>query len=259
MNAGRPDSGLLSCLRTPIPEIAATANVLSEAVRQYLGGHVEAAAALIASTNTPILREWERVTLGKRSPYVVVRNILGAPSTLERSSREPVRMPNAAQRAQLIRDQAGTAGSVRPVIRVEVRRKLHKLFPEALPWGRTNLEQHAAFQALWMQFDHVIPHARGGRNDLGNVIITCAPCNFARMNSHPRGSRARGSAVSAASGVGVGRPGILIPKQSLSMNSVSANVRGNLKWLRGRRVRFQCSRAVSDWKRRRERLGRVEV
>ncbi|MCX6971643.1 MAG: HNH endonuclease [Verrucomicrobia bacterium] len=29
---------------------------------------------------------------------------------------------------------------------------------------------------------HLLPHARGGTNDLENIVITCAPCNYARMN-----------------------------------------------------------------------------
>ncbi|MDQ6698748.1 MAG: HNH endonuclease [Acidobacteriota bacterium] len=70
-----------------------------------------------------------------------------------------------------------------PVIRSEVRQRMRVAYPEALPWGITNPTQHAAFQAMWLQYDHVLPHARGGDNSLGNVVITCAPCNFARMNS----------------------------------------------------------------------------
>lgn len=69
-----------------------------------------------------------------------------------------------------------------PVIRTEVRRVLHAAYPQALPWGRTNRSQHAAFQALWLQYDHVIPHARGGSNAQENLVVACAACNFGRMN-----------------------------------------------------------------------------
>jgi hypothetical protein len=51
-----------------------------------------------------------------------------------------------------------------------------------LRWGRTNGEQHAAFQCMWLQYDHIVPHKRGGATDLENLVVTCAPCNFGRMN-----------------------------------------------------------------------------
>jgi hypothetical protein len=35
---------------------------------------------------------------------------------------------------------------------------------------------------MWAQYDHVVAHARGGDNSIENTIVTCAPCNFAKMN-----------------------------------------------------------------------------
>ena len=35
---------------------------------------------------------------------------------------------------------------------------------------------------MWVQYDHIIPHARGGETNLENMLITCAPCNYGRMN-----------------------------------------------------------------------------
>ena len=32
------------------------------------------------------------------------------------------------------------------------------------------------------QFDHVLPHARGGDNSLENVVPTCAGCNYGRAS-----------------------------------------------------------------------------
>jgi 5-methylcytosine-specific restriction endonuclease McrA len=46
--------------------------------------------------------------------------------------------------------------------------------------GRTNPTQHAAFQCMWLQFDHVVPHSRGGDNSVDNVVVTCGPCNYGR-------------------------------------------------------------------------------
>jgi 5-methylcytosine-specific restriction endonuclease McrA len=68
-----------------------------------------------------------------------------------------------------------------PVIHADTRRFLHKIYPDAVPWGRTNATQHAAFQCMWLQYDHVVPHSAGGENALDNLVITCSACNFGKM------------------------------------------------------------------------------
>lgn len=45
------------------------------------------------------------------------------------------------------------------------------------------LLQRAAFLCMWLQYDHILPHSRGGENTLDNIVVTCAPCNFSRMES----------------------------------------------------------------------------
>src|SRR2546429_117989 len=69
-----------------------------------------------------------------------------------------------------------------PVIREEIRNRIRRSYPELKLWsGESNELQHAAFQAMWLQYDHVVPHSRGGKSDENNVVIACAPCNFGRM------------------------------------------------------------------------------
>lgn len=68
-----------------------------------------------------------------------------------------------------------------PVIRPDVRTFLRQHYPASVPWGSTNRDQYAAFQALWAQYDYVLAHARGGDNSLENTIATCAPCDFGKM------------------------------------------------------------------------------
>uniref|UniRef100_UPI0035A84FCD HNH endonuclease n=1 Tax=Mesorhizobium sp. LHD-90 TaxID=3071414 RepID=UPI0035A84FCD len=69
-----------------------------------------------------------------------------------------------------------------PLVRSETRSLIRTVFPGALRWGSLNSEQHAGFQALWLQYDHLIPHARGGTNEPSNMVVTCAPCNNGRSN-----------------------------------------------------------------------------
>ena len=35
---------------------------------------------------------------------------------------------------------------------------------------------------MWLQFDHLLPNQGGGDSKLDNVVVTCAPCNFGRMD-----------------------------------------------------------------------------
>jgi len=91
-------------------------------------------------------------------------------------------MPDATTRAQILaRDGLHCRFCGIPVIPVEARQFLNRAYPEAARWGRRNVDQHAALQCMWLQFDHLIPNERGGTSDLENVIVTCAPCNFGRM------------------------------------------------------------------------------
>jgi hypothetical protein len=32
----------------------------------------------------------------------------------------------------------------------------------------------------WPERDHVMPRARGGSNYIGNLVLTCGPCNLAK-------------------------------------------------------------------------------
>jgi hypothetical protein len=136
---------------------------------------------LIRATNTEVIRKWVESIWGKKSPYLQVQLADDTP-ILPKEDRVKERMPSGKEKQELLaRDGFRCRFCGIPVIRGEVRKKLHELYPEALPWGKTNSSQHAAFQAMWAQFDHVLPHARGGTNDYENVVVTCGPCNFGRM------------------------------------------------------------------------------
>jgi HNH endonuclease len=92
-------------------------------------------------------------------------------------------MPNAVMKRALHgRDGYHCRFCGIPVIHPDIRKYLHKLYPEAIPWGKSNATQHAGFQCLWLQYDHVVPHSAGGENTLDNLVITCSACNYGKMN-----------------------------------------------------------------------------
>lgn len=169
--------------REPIPELHQAALALDAAVTAHLQGDAAAAADRIHATNTPILREWIESLWGKKSPYVKFRTVAGAPPHIPRSQRAEIRMPSILEKRALVeRDGFHCRVCGIPLIRAEVREKMARAYPKALPWGHSNTTQHAAFQALWLQYDHIVPHARGGLNKSDNMIIACAGCNYCRWH-----------------------------------------------------------------------------
>ena len=177
------DQVLRRCLRPPIPEIADAANLLDEAVTAHLAGRSAVAEELFRRVDLPVLREWTESLWGANSPHVNPRSMPNAAPHLPKDQRVPLRMPNTAEKRLLHeRDGYHCRFCGIPVIRMEIRKRIRQAYPNALSWGSTNVTQHAAFQLMWLQYDHVLPHARGGNNDLDNIVITCAPCNYGRMN-----------------------------------------------------------------------------
>ena len=171
------------CFRVAIPEIPVAAGYLDEAVTNHISKRPGIAEALIRQADMPAIREWTESVWGKASTYIQYRKVAGAPPYLAREQRVPVRMPSAADRHLLhLRDGYHCRFCGIPVIRKEIRHRLRGVYPLALQWGRTNASCHAAFQAMWAQYDHILPHVRGGKNNLENIVVTCAPCNYGRMS-----------------------------------------------------------------------------
>lgn len=176
-----PIDMLRRCLRDPIPEIAEAARHLDNAVTAHIAGDSQRAAELIRLADMPAIREWTESLWGTGGPHS--RPI----ATVERAiSVERIvgsRMPNAAEKGLLLeRDGYHCRFCGIPVVRAEIRTRIRNRYPDALPWGRTNASQHAGFQAMWVQYDHVLPYAHGGTNDLDNLVISCAPCNYGRTD-----------------------------------------------------------------------------
>jgi len=168
-----------ACLRDPIPEIERAASLLEKAVEAHFAGQRQEACELLDQANMPAVRDWTESLWGKRSRFSPSGPYW---SSLPESHANPNRMPDlSVQRALHKRDGYYCRFCGIPVVRKQVRERLRRLYPAVQIWGRRNIDQHAALQCMWAQYDHLIPHSRGGSNDLCNLVITCAPCNYGRM------------------------------------------------------------------------------
>ena len=172
------------CFRDPIPEIFEAAELLDQAVEAHLaaGGRCSTSGKLLMQADMQSVWDWTESVWGKEKLDIHRRRkVEGTPKTLDKNERDPKRKPSKQdERALIERDGHQCRFCGIPVIRSEVRIAMRKHYPDELKWGGSNSEQHAAFQCMWVQYDHILPHSRGGRTDLDNLAITCSGCNYGR-------------------------------------------------------------------------------
>jgi len=172
------------CLLEPVSQIFEAVELLQLAVECHRMGDVAKAETLIQAADMLVIYEWTEAIWGKQDGAIhQLFNVPNSPPILSRQDRVPVRMPNAKEKDQLLeRDGYICSFCNIPLISGRVRKAMNREYPSAARWGRKNKEQHSALQAMWLQFDHVLPHSRGGDNSLDNILVTCAPCNYGRMD-----------------------------------------------------------------------------
>lgn len=145
------------CMLEPIPEIAAAARLLEQAVDAHLVGDASRAASLFAAADVPQIAAWTQALWGSEDPEIHRFRVV--PDTLAEvlpAERDRLRAPDPAlQRLVLKRDRYHCRFCSIPLVRPAVRKHLSKRYPE-VRWARGNGSQHAAFQAMWVAFDHVV-------------------------------------------------------------------------------------------------------
>lgn len=174
---------LRTCLRDPISQIFEAARYIDAAVSANSIGKWALADELIRLADIPAITEWAESLWGVGGPWSRPLRVEEPLAFVPKDQRPKARMPSEAQkRALLSRDGFHCRFCGILLIRSETRLAIREVFPDALRWGNRNEDQHAGFQTIWLQYDHLIPHARGGTNDLSNMVVTCAPCNYGRSN-----------------------------------------------------------------------------
>ncbi len=169
---------LRRCLRAPIPQMDAAADLLSQACDAILAHDHELARALLRQADMPEVHRHASALMGKLDP--AIHRLRGCAASAEPAGQGP-RMPTlAAQRRVFERDGFRCRFCGCRVVLPAARKLLREALPGAINWGRTSAEQHAAFYALSATADHVLPYAKGGTSDPGNVVTACWGCNFGR-------------------------------------------------------------------------------
>jgi len=170
------------CLRPPIPEIVIAAGLLNDAATAHVDGRFGEAARFLEQANMPKIMEWAYSLAGPNSEFNTPRFRLSSHSKIPAAQRVKRRMPSSEDKQKLHEIYGyhccfcGT-----PVIRTQVRDRLLSHYSNAIPWeGKKENAKHAAIYTMIAQYDHAVPHSRGGDNSLENILLTCLPCNYGR-------------------------------------------------------------------------------
>lgn len=174
--------GLRDCFRDPVPEIFEAANFLCQATKAHLQGDSARADALLRAADMPVIGNWLDSIWLNPSKNRMGPRVLDLPPVLLKSARHlPRDTPLDMKRALVTRDGHHCRLCGLPLIRAEVRKLFNRFYPEAVRWtGSKASQQHRGFQVLWLQYDHVGVHSRGGETSLDNIVVTCAACNYGR-------------------------------------------------------------------------------
>lgn len=170
------------CLKEPIPELFVAYEALARAVTAHLSSNTVSARRHFASANSPIVWEWLNTEWVSVTKHVLTKHPIGDTQQIPYAERDPDRVIAPAVRDEVLaRDGYSCQYCGLPVVHADIRKIAHRLYPDEVPWNsRDARQQHSAFQAFWLQFDHVEPHSHGGRSTADNVVIACALCNFAK-------------------------------------------------------------------------------
>ena len=169
-------------IKEPIKELLECWEYLNQAVDAHLSGDKKKAEDFFKLADMSEIWDWLNLAWTRPDLNVVTRNPPGDTQTVPKKMRDPDRgIAISIRREVLKRDGYCCRYCGLPVVDASIRKLAHQLYPDAVPWDtRDPKNQHAGFQCLWLQFDHVEPHSHGGSSSKENVVVSCALCNFGK-------------------------------------------------------------------------------
>ena len=170
------------CFIPLTPEIVLAGKLLDAAADAFRSQRHSLAGRLIAEADFPEIVAFVERIVGKLS-YEVHRQTKLAP-TLAMDERPSERMPKkSTERMVFQRDGWHCRFCGIQVITAEARKVLCDAFPNETHWAPSSYKRcHSALRAMTASLDHVVPHSRGGTNDLANLVTACYSCQFGRGN-----------------------------------------------------------------------------
>ncbi|OYX43753.1 hypothetical protein B7Y94_00865 [Candidatus Saccharibacteria bacterium 32-49-12] len=154
-----------------------------DTVRLFAGGQRDQCIRLLETIDSASITDWY-IEHGQQSGLHRNRIIslkLGAPLPIK--DRYPVRSPARLQDAVFERDGYRCRYCGNRLIDQRLLRGFAKALGSPIfTRGTTNLTSHAIIHIAWPVADHVVPWSRGGETAMGNLVASCAPCNYGKAD-----------------------------------------------------------------------------
>jgi len=173
---------LRDCFDAPILKIFEAARLLDQAVTAYIEGNDASARSLIRAADMEEIGEWLDPIWLRRGELTKAVKVANLPPIVPEAARHKPRHPTPAMKRELVRrDGHHCRYCGMPLVRKEVRQELNRHYPEAARWkSRNEKDQHRGLQVMWLQYDHLSVHSRGGKTIADNLVVSCAACNYGR-------------------------------------------------------------------------------
>lgn len=156
-------------------------DLLVQATEAHQQGYKDDASQLFREADSDEVWRWLHPAWFIPIRNVVHRTVSGDTIKVARSDRDPDRRIHPTVRhAVLARDGYTCRYCGVGVVPVEVRNLVFSLYPLVRSVKDRPHRNHAAFDALWLQYDHVVPHCHGGPSSPENVVISCGLCNYGK-------------------------------------------------------------------------------
>ena len=165
----------------PVPELAMAADLLDQAADALIGGDRETARHLVAACNMPELNVYRaEIVEGQKPEIHRYRAVPNAPPRLRGAK---ARMPGRKDALEVFRRDGWRCRfcGIR-ILSLDAIKLLDAVFREEVRWRmKPYRNRNAAFNVLASSLDHILPHGRGGNNDMANLVAACGSCQFGRM------------------------------------------------------------------------------
>lgn len=151
------------------------------AVEVFLKGDTEGCLVRLSEIRSEEMTEWfiEHGQMSGR--HRAIKLGVAAPDTTPKELRDPVRSPRKLQEHVFKRDgyRCRYCGQ-RLISQKFMRAFINELGSPLFQRDSTNLGTHGIIHATWPVADHVQPWNYGGSTSMGNLVSSCAACNYGK-------------------------------------------------------------------------------